>query len=95
VTALDFSTAMPNLLAVGFADGLIAIYDIRRKDNSPVLQNRESPGKHRDPIWELKWVEHERLGGEEQSRGETLVSVSTDGRVVQWLVRKGMEFTGL
>lgn len=51
-------------------------------------------GKHRETVWELKWVERERVHGDEQSRGETLVSISTDGRVTQWIIRKGLEFTG-
>jgi hypothetical protein len=50
--------------------------------------------KHRDPVWELKWVEHDRVMGDEQSRGETLVTISTDGRIVQWSIRKGLELTG-
>jgi hypothetical protein len=33
--------------------------------------------------------------GDEQSRGEILVSVSTDGRVTQWQIRKGLEFQGM
>ncbi|KAJ3166366.1 WD repeat-containing protein 78 [Irineochytrium annulatum] len=95
VTAIDFSRANPNLLAVGFADGRISIYDVRRKEDTPVLDNSELGGKHRDPVWELKWVDRERVIGDDQSRGETLVSVSTDGRVCQWLIRKGLEYTDL
>lgn len=91
MTSLDFSLHNPNLLACGFFDGRIAIYDVRRKEDEPVLDNGDLTGKHRDPIWELRWVERER--GEE-GRGEMLVSVSTDGRVTMWLVRKGLEFTG-
>ncbi|KAJ1532457.1 WD repeat-containing protein 78, partial [Nowakowskiella sp. JEL0078] len=55
----------------------------------------ELSGKHRDPVWELKWIERERVIGDEQSRGENLVSVSTDGRVTQWTIRKGLEFSDL
>ncbi|KAJ3296363.1 WD repeat-containing protein 78 [Borealophlyctis nickersoniae] len=92
VTAIDFSRSNPNLLACGYMDGRLAIYDVRRKDDKPVLDTNDLGGKHRDPVWELKWVERER---DEQSRGETLVSVSTDGRVTQWLIRKGLEYTDL
>ncbi|KAJ3110400.1 WD repeat-containing protein 78 [Phlyctochytrium bullatum] len=95
VTAIDFSRANPNLLAVGFMDGRIAVYDVRRKEDHPVLDSRDHPGKHRDPVWELKWVDRERVIGDDQSRGETLVSVSTDGRVCQWLIRKGIEYNDL
>ncbi|KND02527.1 uncharacterized protein SPPG_02986 [Spizellomyces punctatus DAOM BR117] len=93
VTAIDFSRSTPNLLACGYVDGRIAIYDVRRKEDEPVMDNSDLAGKHRDPIWELRWVERER--GDEHARGETLVSVSTDGRVTQWLIRKGLEYTDL
>jgi hypothetical protein len=46
-------------------------------------------------VWELKWVEKERTIGDEHSKTESLVSVSTDGRVVQWTLRKGLEYTGI
>ena len=52
----------------------------------------ESNGKHTDPVWQLKWIEKERGSGEE--RAEVLVSVSTDGRVTQWSIRKGFESYG-
>ncbi|KAJ3227804.1 WD repeat-containing protein 78 [Clydaea vesicula] len=95
VTAIDFSKTNSNLLAVGYMDGRISIYDVRRKDPTPVLDNSGMAGKHRETIWELKWVERERVHGDEQSRGENLVSISTDGRVTQWIIRKGLEFTDL
>lgn len=75
-------------------DGRVIIYDVRRNDASKILNAGESSGKHRDPVWELRWVERERVVGDDQSRGETLISVSTDGRVTEWIIRKGLEFTG-
>lgn len=76
-------------------DGVIAIYDVRQKIETPVLENSSSSGKHHDPVWELKWIEKERVMGDEQSMGEILVSVSTDGRVTQHMMRKGLEYTDL
>ena len=94
VSAIDFSRSNSNLLAVGYVDGRIAIYDVRRKESASVLDNVGLLGKHRETVWELKWVEQERIRGDEQSRGENLVSISTDGRVTQWIIRKGLEFSG-
>ncbi|KAI8801466.1 WD40-repeat-containing domain protein [Cladochytrium replicatum] len=94
-TALDFSKSNPNLLASGFSDGRISIYDVRKNEDKSALENSEISGKHRDPVWELKWIERERVMGDEHSRGETLVSISTDGRVTQWMIRKGLESTEL
>ncbi|KAI8903795.1 WD40-repeat-containing domain protein [Gorgonomyces haynaldii] len=95
VTALDFSKMTPNLLATGFQDGRVIIYDVKRKTNAVALDHSENNGNHRDPVWELKWVEKEGVLGEEQSKSEILVSISTDGRVTQWMIRKGLEFTVL
>lgn len=49
-------------------------------------------GKHSAPIWQLCWIERDKGVGDE--RGEILVSISADGRIVQWSIRKGFECTG-
>jgi len=89
VTALDFSSANANLLAVGYYDGGIAVYNVRKSLDEPVLDNFTTHGKHIAPVWQLKWIEKERGSGEE--RAEVLISISTDGRVTQWSIRKGFE----
>jgi WD40 repeat protein len=94
VSALDFSRLNANLLAVGMKNGSIALYDVRKKGSQPVLDNAAMFGKHRDPVWELRWVPEEQLHSEEEAKSEVLVSVSTDGRVVQWSTRKGWEHRG-
>jgi WD40 repeat protein len=93
-TSIDFSKLNPGLLAAGYFDGRVMIYNTKL-NQSKVLVECESNGKHRDPVWELQWVEKEKVVGDDQSRCETLVSVSTDGRVTQWMIRKGLEFTDL
>jgi hypothetical protein len=35
----------------------------------------------------VQWVEREK--------GEVLISVSGDGRVIEWTIKKGLEFTEL
>ncbi len=52
----------------------------------------EASGKHIGPVWQLRWIEKERGSGEE--RAEVLVSISQDGRVTQWSIRKGFESYG-
>ncbi|XP_064607493.1 dynein axonemal intermediate chain 4-like [Liolophura sinensis] len=89
VTALDFSKANPNLLVVGLYNGGVAIFNVRSTTDEPIIDNFSSPGKHTAPIWQLHWIEKERGSGEE--RAEVLVSVSTDGRITQWSIRKGFE----
>jgi len=88
VTAVDFSTASPNLLAVGLANGTILIYNICRNDDQPIVDSVDNETKHLGVVWSLKWTERER-GTEEKK--EVLISTSSDGTVVQWTIRKGFE----
>lgn len=98
-TALDFSEASPNLLAVGLYNGSVQIYDVRgsfatagaavSSSYAPVLESTHANGKHTDPVWKLRWV------GSGTERGESLMSISTDGRVTQWSISKGLEHTDL
>jgi WD40 repeat protein len=47
------------------------------------------PDSHLDPVWNLKWI----VRGVE--RLETLVSISTDGRVLEWNLKKGLVMSKL
>ena len=89
VTAIAFSAQHPNLLAAGMYDGTVCIYDIRKDCAKPAVESGHTSGKHTDPVWQLKWVDQ---GAE---RGEHLVSISTDGRVTQWNMKKGLEHADL
>ena len=89
VTSIDFSTMHPNLLAVGLYNGVVAIYDTRREENAPVLESGQSAGTHMDAVWQVKWV------NKSSERTENLVSISSDGRVTEWSMKKGLSFTDL
>jgi len=89
VTAIAFSATHPNLLAAGLYDGSVVIYDVRKSDSKPVLESSHTTGKHSDAVWDLRWVDK---GSE---RGESLVSISMDGRITQWSMKKGLEHTDL
>ena len=52
----------------------------------------ESQGKHSSPVWQVRWVDRDQGSGEE--RDEILISISADGRVTKWSIRKGFECTG-
>jgi len=86
VTAIAFSHQHPNLLAAGLYDGTVAIFDVRKQDAKAMLESGHGTGgKHTDPVWQLCWVDQ---GAE---RGEILVSISSDGRVTKWDMKKGLE----
>ncbi|XP_010987376.1 dynein axonemal intermediate chain 4 [Camelus dromedarius] len=90
VTAVDFSIGAPNLLAVGYHNGTIAIYNVQSNSNVPVLDSSESPQKHLGPVWQLQWIEQDR-GTTGDDKREILVSISTDGRISKWVIRKGLD----
>lgn len=85
VSAVAFSYEHPSLLAVGNTAGGIVVYDIQRDLASPSISPAISAGQHTGAVWDLKWV------GRGKERGEFLMSVSADGRVVQWIVGKSIE----
>lgn len=89
VNSIDFSVLHPNLLAVGFYNGIVAIYDTRKEDDIPILESGQSTNTHMDAVWQVKWV---NKGIE---RGEALVSISSDGRVAEWNMKKGLSSTDL
>jgi WD40 repeat protein len=92
VTALHFSSAHPNMVAAGTHDGSVMIWDLRRPTDIPVLTSGSSVSthndqKHTDIVWETKWVDR----GPDKQPPELLVSVSSDGNVYQWNMKKGLE----
>lgn len=53
----------------------------------------ESPQKHLEPIWQLQWIEQDR-GTTGDDKREILVSISADGRIAKWVIRKGLDCYG-
>lgn len=99
-TSIAFSAVHPHLLAVGFVDGIVAIYDTRTITSSPAstvatpsrgpLPMATSAGtstRHLQTVWQVKWVQ--------QGGSERVVSVSADGRVVEWSLKKGLSASDL
>nr|XP_047918138.1 dynein axonemal intermediate chain 4 isoform X3 [Anser cygnoides] len=94
VTALDFSMASPNLLAVGMYSGTITIYNVRSCTTTAILSSRDSSARHTGPVWQLKWLEQDRDTADDDKR-ERLISISADGRLTKWLIQKGLDCTDL
>lgn len=54
----------------------------------------ESEHRHLSPVWNLKWTDRDRTNSNgEAEEMEVLMSISSDGRVTQWMIRKGFEST--
>ncbi|XP_075365056.1 dynein axonemal intermediate chain 4 isoform X1 [Mycteria americana] len=94
VTALDFSMASPNLLAVGMYNGSVAIYNVQSCNAAALLDSSESSNKHTGPVWQLRWVEQDR-GATGDGKKEKLICISADGRITEWLIQKRLDCTDL
>ena len=117
VTSLDWSKKHPTLLAVGYYDGNIAVYDTRSNDTSPVLESSQLASKHTGAVGQVKWVQKGHgvnsgvslneakengegrgpagASGSGHENTETLVSISTDGRIAEWSIKKGLSCSDL
>jgi dynein intermediate chain 1 len=74
---LDWNFWKPAILAVGLYDGSVGIIDARNHSKSLLFQTLDDLCRHSDPVWEVKWISE-----------ASFVSISADGRVCTWTLRK-------
>eukprot|EP01147_Barroeca_monosierra_P009937 gene9937-2119_t len=89
---LDFSSEHPEMLAVGLACGTVAVYDIKSESENPLLDtwHNSTSNKHTHPVWDIQFISMiDKQGADEQQ--EMLVSAASDGQVLRWYLRKGLE----
>jgi hypothetical protein len=89
ITAAAWSPTHHNLIATGHYDGTVAVFDTRNEEDKPVLESGQTTSKHTDAVWQVQWIN--KPGRD----GELIVSISTDGRVTAWDVKKGITSTPL
>ena len=82
VMSLDIHPEYPNLIAVGFYDGTVGVYNTAEKSEAPKYTSNAKNGKHTDPVWQVKWQKDDLDGN------MNFFSVSSDGRVVSWTIIK-------
>ncbi|NWV07980.1 DNAI1 protein, partial [Ptilonorhynchus violaceus] len=82
VMCLDFNSEHPHLLAVGFYDGNVAIYNLRKATSQPSYKSGAKSGKHTEPVWQVKWQK------DDMDNNSNFFSVSSDGRIVSWTLVK-------
>uniref|UniRef100_A0A8C0TWJ9 Dynein axonemal intermediate chain 1 n=1 Tax=Cyanistes caeruleus TaxID=156563 RepID=A0A8C0TWJ9_CYACU len=82
VMCLDFHSDHPHLLAVGFYDGNVAIYNLRKAGSQPSYKSSAMSGKHTEPVWQVKWQK------DDMDNNSNFFSVSSDGRIVSWTLVK-------
>ncbi|KAJ1446761.1 WD40-repeat-containing domain protein [Pelagophyceae sp. CCMP2097] len=82
VMCLHFHPEHCSLLAVGCYDGVVVVYDVRRKGNRPIYASSIKTGKHTDPVWQVQWQV------EDLAKELNFFSISSDGRVANWTMSK-------
>nr|XP_045610794.1 dynein intermediate chain 2, ciliary-like [Procambarus clarkii] len=81
VTSVSFHPKYGSMIAAGWSDGTVVIYDTRCSASPVIIASTTLAGKHLLPVLQVEWVRTEP--GEELC----LYSVSLDGRLTQWQVR--------
>ena len=71
-----------HIVVVGLYDGNVAVYNLKSESSSPSYMSSAQGGKHRDVVWQVKWVK-DNLDGY-----LNFFSVSGDGRVTNWTIVK-------
>ncbi|XP_077384792.1 dynein axonemal intermediate chain 1-like isoform X1 [Festucalex cinctus] len=85
VMSLDIHKRHSYLVAVGFYDGCVSVYNLKNKGQDPQYKSTVNNGKHTDPVWQVRWQNDNSLN---------FYSVSSDGRVVSWtLMKNELDFT--
>lgn len=54
IMCLDFHSDHPHLLAVGFYDGNVAIYNLKKPASQPSYKSSAKSGKHTEPVWQVR-----------------------------------------
>ena len=89
LTYCNFSRRNPYLIVCSDYQGEIMIFDLRNESNTPIADSSEVKDKHTDIVWECKWIE--RLN----DKNEIIISTSSDGKVKEWSLKKGLEVVDL
>ncbi|XP_015703779.1 dynein intermediate chain 1, axonemal isoform X1 [Coturnix japonica] len=82
IMCLDIHNDHPHFMAVGFYDGNVAIYNLKKATSQPSYMSRAKSGKHSDPVWQVKWQK------DDMDNNLNFFSVSSDGRIVSWTLVK-------
>lgn len=90
VLCLDIHPEHPYLVACGFYDGSVGVFNIKDSRKDAVFLSTAKTGKHTDPVWQVRWQK------EDLDNNLNFFSVSSDGRVASWtLVKNELHFTDI
>ena len=89
VMSINFSKHKPSVLAAGFYDATVKVFDTSSNDEVTMIADSSfAIGRHHLPVMQLCWVNC-------KDNTEQIVSISSDGRVLQWSLKKGLTMTPL
>ncbi|XP_012251317.1 dynein axonemal intermediate chain 4 [Athalia rosae] len=80
ISALDWSRNRPNLLAIGFYDGVLQVIDISNKNLVVMRCSNRSSSPSYAPHWQVQWWP----GEDEVMFEEQLYTCNQDGRVLSY-----------
>uniref|UniRef100_A0A8C9V342 Dynein axonemal intermediate chain 1 n=1 Tax=Scleropages formosus TaxID=113540 RepID=A0A8C9V342_SCLFO len=90
IMCLDIHPNLSHLVAVGFYNGCVAVYNLKEKSIQPLYTSTAMSGMLTQPVWQVKWQK------DDMDNNHNFFSVSSDGRVVSWtLVKNEMVFTDI
>ncbi|XP_074052670.1 dynein axonemal intermediate chain 1 isoform X2 [Macrotis lagotis] len=82
IMCLDMHVEHPYLVAVGYYDGNVAIYNLKKPQTQPSYKSSAKLGKHSEPVWQVRWQK------DDMDNNLNFFSVSSDGRIVSWTLVK-------
>lgn len=53
IMCLDMHVDHPYLVVVGYYDGNVAIYNLKKPHSQPCFRSTSKSGKHTDPVWQV------------------------------------------
>ncbi|RVE72982.1 hypothetical protein OJAV_G00044040 [Oryzias javanicus] len=82
VRCLDIHPQQSYLVAVGFYDGNVAVYNLKMEKPEPVCMSTPTNGKHMDAVTQVCWQK------DDINNNHNFYSVSLDGQIVFWTLVK-------
>ncbi|XP_034022977.1 dynein, axonemal, intermediate chain 1, paralog 2 isoform X2 [Thalassophryne amazonica] len=90
VMCVDIHEEHSHLVVVGFSNGCVAVYNLKKDGIEPMYKSTAKTGKHTDHVWQVRWQK------DDMDNNHNFYSVSSDGRVVAWtLVKNELVFTDI
>jgi dynein intermediate chain 1, axonemal len=85
-TSVEFNKSKYHLLAAGFYDGSVCVYNLKDRSNIIKLNIDSQIQKHIEPVWQVKWMSYDE-------NDDNFYSVSSDGKVINWTMIKNLVIT--